>query len=43
MEIGSEVKYKGKRHKVVKIEGDFITLKCMVCGSKIVRVHKDQL
>jgi hypothetical protein len=43
MEAGQELKYKGKRYKVTKIEGDFITMKCMVCGSKIVRIHKDQL
>lgn len=41
--INQEIKYKGKRYKVNKIEGDFITLKCMVCGGKFIKLHKDQI
>lgn len=37
------VTYQGKKYKMEKIEGDFITLKCAVGCPKRVRIHKDQI
>lgn len=43
LKINQKLTYQGKPYKVSKVEGDFVTLKCLVCAGKTVRLKKDQL
>lgn len=44
IKVNQVISRAGKRWKVVELrENGMVKLKCMVCGSKYLTIHKDQL